>query len=91
MHNVQRDDVDPGLDVLQATLCYLMDRYTYRPSEHLAAAVVEHLERLVHHPEIVLLPVQQRLYARLLNRWRARAFTTLRDRGLNEVVRMPVH
>ena len=91
MHNLRNDGVDPSLDVLQAALCYLMDRYTDRPSGHLAAAVVEQLGRLVHHPEIVLLPVQQRLYARLLNRWRARAFTTPRDRGLNEVVRVRVH
>ena len=85
---VRNDAVDPGLDVLQAALCYLMDRYTDRPSEHLAAAVVDQLGRLMHHPEIVLLPVQRRLYARLLNRWRARAFTVPCDRGRNAVLRM---
>ena len=91
MRDARNEAVDPGLDVLQAALCYLMDCYTARPSERLAAAVVEQLGRLTHHPEIVLLPVQQRLYARLLNRWRARAFSVPRGGAPGEDVPMRVH
>ena len=91
MRDARNEAVDPGLDVLQAALCYLMDRYADRPSERLAAAVVEQLGRLTRHPEIVLLPVQQRLYARLLNRWRARAFSVPRGGAHNAGIPSRVH
>ena len=57
----------PNMDVMQASLFYLMNRYTVQPSVTIAAAVVDQLTSLAAHPEIVLLPVQQKLYARLLN------------------------
>jgi len=71
--NQSAEPCTPTLDVLQATLFYLMNRYTARPTVPLAAAVVDQLTALCGHPEIILLPIQRRLYARLLNEWRARA------------------
>ena len=62
----------PSLDLLQASLFFLMNRYLHSPSDHTAAAVVEHLEQLNQHPEIALCPAQRQVYARLINDWRAR-------------------
>ena len=68
----QRDSAAPTLDVLQAGLAYLISRYAADPSPGIAAAVVDHLTALCRHPQIRLLPVQERVYASLLNEWRCR-------------------
>lgn len=40
----------PQLDVVIASLCYLMSRYVHTPSVELANAVSEHFELLMNHP-----------------------------------------
>jgi len=62
----------PSLDLLQATLFYLMNRYIKLPQETVAKAIVDHLEQLNEHPEITLCPAQREVYARLANDWRWR-------------------
>ncbi len=64
----------PGLDVLQAGLFYLMTQYSFRNCPRIAEKVVEHLTLLCNHPQIGLLPAQNNLYARLINVWRARQY-----------------
>jgi hypothetical protein len=61
-----------SLDVLQAGLVYLMTRYAAGPSPAIAAAVVDQLTALCRHPQILLLPVQEKTYAMLLREWRCR-------------------
>ena len=62
----------PSLDVLQAGLVYLMSRYAAEPSSGVATAVVDQLTALCRHPQMLLLPIQGRVYASLLNEWRCR-------------------
>jgi len=62
----------PTLDLLQASLFFLMNRYVKQPQEPVARAIVDHLERLGRHPEIALCPVQREVFARLTNDWRWR-------------------
>lgn len=62
----------PSLDVLQAGLVHLMSRYAAEPCPGVAAAVVEHLTALCRHPQQLLIPVQRKVYAGLLNEWRCR-------------------
>ena len=62
----------PSLDVLQAGLVHLMSCYAAAPCPGVAAAVVEHLTALCRHPQILLIPVQGKVYAGLLNEWRCR-------------------
>ena len=68
----QREPAAPSLDVLQAGLACLISRYSADPSSGIAAAVVDHLTALCRHPQIRLLPVQERVYASLINEWRCR-------------------
>jgi len=70
-----RDDSEPEqptLDVLQAGLFYLMTQYTFRQCPRIAEKIVEHLAMLCNHPQIVLLPSQNHLFAKTINIWRAR-------------------
>ena len=69
---IHRSLPTPSLDLLQATLFYLMNRYVTLPQEAVARAIVGHLEQLNSHPEITLCPVQREVYARLANDWRWR-------------------
>jgi hypothetical protein len=63
----------PDIDALQAKLFFLVSRYGLRPSPAIADRVVAQLDALGRHPCIELLPVQQRVYASLMNLWRSRA------------------
>ena len=69
---VEEARTGPDLDVLQAGLFYLMSRYAATPTPAIAAAVVDQLTALCRHPQILLLPVQERVYVSLLNEWRCR-------------------
>lgn len=62
----------PTLDQLQAGLFFLMHQYTFRQCPKIAEKIVEHLAMLCNHPDISLLPSQYRLYASMINTWRAR-------------------
>jgi len=64
----------PTLDVLQAGLFYLMTHYTFRQCPRIADKIVEHLVMLCNHPQIVLMPSQNHLFAKMINVWRARQF-----------------
>jgi len=64
----------PDLDVLQAGLFFLMTQYTFRQCPRIADKIVEHLVMLCKHPQIVLLPSQNHLFAKMINVWRARQF-----------------
>lgn len=61
----------PSLDTLQAALFYLTTQYSFHPCPIVAAAIVEHLTLLCNHPHIELIPAQNRVFAKLLNIWRA--------------------
>ena len=64
----------PTLDVLLAGLFYLMNQYTFHQCPRIADKVVEHLAMLCNHPQIVLMPSQNYLFAKMINVWRARQF-----------------
>jgi hypothetical protein len=61
-----------SLDLFQASLCFLMNRYLHLQNPCIAAAVVDHLRQLSAHPDLVFYPVQRQVYARLLQEWRLR-------------------
>ncbi len=63
----------PDIDALQAKLFALVSSYSFRPSPAIADRVIAQLDALGRHPCIELLPVQQRVYATLMNLWRSRA------------------
>jgi hypothetical protein len=65
-------DATPALpiDQLQATLFILMTQYSFDKSPLIAAAIVDHLHKLLQHPCINLLPAQYAALAKLLNKWR---------------------
>jgi hypothetical protein len=63
----------PDIDALQANLFFLVSSYSFRPSPATADRVIAQLDALGRHPRIELLPVQQRVYASLINLWRSRA------------------
>lgn len=63
----------PDIDALQAKLFFLVSRYSFRPSPAIADRVIAQLDALGRHPCIGLLPLQQRVYASLMNLWRSRA------------------
>ena len=69
------------IDGLQAGLFCLLSHYAARPSGAAAAAVVDQLTALCRHPHIALVPVQARVYGRLLNEWRARLPWDAADAG----------
>lgn len=74
-NNLKNADPDlPDLDVLQAGLFFLMTQYTFRQCPAIADKIVEHLVMLCKHPQIVLLPSQNHLFAKMINVWRARQF-----------------
>ena len=62
----------PTLDLLQAGLFYLITQYTFRQCPGIADKIVEHLTMLCNHPQIVLMPSQNQLFAKMINIWRAR-------------------
>jgi len=64
----------PDLDVLQAGLFFLMTQYTFRQCPRIADKIVEHLVMLCRHPQIVLMPSQNHLFAKMINVWRARQY-----------------
>lgn len=61
-----------SLDRLQANLFYALSCYISRPQAVIAQEVVGHLRRLCQHPEIELLPIQNKLYRQMLFCWQAR-------------------
>ena len=63
----------PDIDALQAKLFALVSSYSFRPSPAIADRVIAQLDALGRHPCIEFLPVQQRVYATLMNLWRSRA------------------
>lgn len=74
-NNRKNADSDlPDLDVLQAGLFFLMTQYTFRQCPGIADKIVEHLVMLCKHPQIVLLPSQNHLFAKMINIWRARQY-----------------
>lgn len=69
----EHDPPQPAsLDLLQASLCFLMNRYLHLQNPCIAVAVVDHLRQLSEHPDLVFYPVQRQVYARLLQEWRLR-------------------
>ena len=71
--SAQGESAAPDIDALQAKLFFLVSRYSFRPSPAIADRVIAQLDALARHPCIELLPVQQRVYASLMNLWRSRA------------------
>jgi hypothetical protein len=61
----------PDAALLQSVLCYLMTRYTLRPSSTLANSIVEHLRLYLAHPEVTSLPGRCSTYRSLLEQWEA--------------------
>ena len=58
------EDEVPALDVVIATLCYLMSRYASAPSLSIAKAVSQHFRLLHDHPDCdssILQDVGQRM------------------------------
>jgi len=60
---------DQHIDQLQAGLFHLMTQYTFSHSAVVAAEIVDHVQRLLDHPHIELLPAQRGVLAGLLNKW----------------------
>ena len=58
------------IDQLQAALFYLMTHHSFNQCPKVAAAIVDHLHMLLRHPHIELMPKQQAVLAKLLNKWR---------------------
>jgi hypothetical protein len=68
----------PKLEVIIATLLYLMSRYAHRPSKEVAVAVAEHFELLRIHPASDGSRTLQDVGKRLQLHWR--------DLGLRTVI-----
>lgn len=68
----ESESEQPTLDTLQAGLFYLMMQYTFRQCPRIAEKIVEHLAMLCNHPQIILMPSQNYLFAKMINVWRAR-------------------
>ena len=68
----------PKLEVIIASLFYLMSRYAHRPSNEVALAVAEHFEILRIHPESDSSRTLQDVGKRLQLHWR--------DLGLRTVI-----
>ena len=60
----------PKLEVIIASLFYLMSRYAQGPSKEVALAVAEHFELLHMHPDSHGSQVLQDVGRRLLLQWR---------------------
>ncbi len=58
----------PALDVLLATLLYLMSRDTHTPNLALSQSIITHLEILKNHPDCSS-PVLRKAGKRLSKRW----------------------
>jgi hypothetical protein len=59
----------PDTEVLQATLHYLMTRYSEKPNRGIAMAVLHHLEMLIGHPEFRSDETGYQVYRKLLKTW----------------------
>ena len=59
-----------GLDQLQAALFYLMTQYSFSQCPKVAAEIVDHLNTMLRHPHMDLLPRQHGVLSSLLNHWR---------------------
>ncbi len=60
--------MQPKLDVLLASIIYLMTRYARKPSVELARAINEHLQLLEQHPDCKS-DVLHKAGARLKRQW----------------------
>jgi len=68
MRNMNEIKTLPKIEVLIASLCYLMSRYAINPAPDVAKAVSEHFELLYMHPDCHP-PVLQDVGRRLSAQW----------------------
>jgi len=54
---------------LEMSLTYLMSRFALKPSQHIAHAVLHHLEKLVENTDKSLSDDKRKHYAKLYNFW----------------------
>jgi len=72
MHTpARRTPSDPiETDQLQAVIFYLMTQFSFSHCPTVADEIVGHIEAILGHPNMELLPKQQAVLSSMLNQWR---------------------
>ena len=67
--NKQQQETVP-VDQLQAVIFYLMTQHSFSHSPSVAREIADHVQLLLHHPNIELMPKQYAVLSSVLNHWR---------------------